>query len=424
MVVGLSYFMLRFIHCADLHLDTPFKGLAEVDESVARDLRQATFNAFERIVQLAMKEQVDFVAIAGDVFDCTDKSLKAQLDFRKGLLELNDAGIPVFVSCGNHDPLDGWTASLQWPENTHRFAGDKVEMLPVEKDGKPVAWIYGTSFPKRDVHDNLAKKFKRNDDGKLPAVAVLHANVGSNTGHESYAPATVEDLKTMKMDYWALGHVHTRNIISPEHPAIAYPGCSQARNPRETGEKGCFLVALDSNGSCNIEFHSCDTVRFQHVAVDIGDVQDIDAVIMEVLKRCEESAKDDVNLILRVKLTGRTPLNNELKRGGVATDLLDTLRSNLTGRSPWLWLEKLSIECQGDYNLDELRQGRDFVAELIGSYDKLNGSGEELEKLREELAPLLQNWQGAKFLEMTEKEELLELACQARNATLDLLVDD
>ncbi len=116
-----------FIHCADLHLGTPFRGLSELNPDLGEKLHKSTYAAFDNIVQLAITEKVDGVLIAGDVFDSEDRSLKAQLKFRDNLALLSGEGIHTYIAHGNHDPLSGWAAKLELPERVFVFPGGKVE---------------------------------------------------------------------------------------------------------------------------------------------------------------------------------------------------------------------------------------------------------------------------------------------------------
>ena len=154
----------RFIHCSDLHIDSPFKGLASQVPALNERLRESTFQSFHKIIKLAVEERVDAVLIAGDIFDGDDRSLQAQLKFRRGLLELSEKNIPSFIVHGNHDPSNSWSHTIDWPKHTTIFPGNKVESFPVTKDGKTLAWIYGISYPQKEVNENLALKFKKDQD--------------------------------------------------------------------------------------------------------------------------------------------------------------------------------------------------------------------------------------------------------------------
>ena len=278
---------IKFIHCADLHIDSPFKGIGEVNAELKEILYNSTFKSFQNIVNLAITNKVHCVLIAGDVYDGADKSLKAQLRFRDELERLSVAGIPSFIVAGNHDPLDSWSTSIDWPEIAYFFKGENVGKQPLVVGGETIADIYGISFPKREVNENLALHFERENDN-IPSIAILHTNIGENTGHKPYAPATINDLKSRKMDYWALGHVHTPKILNKNDPTILYPGNSQARNPREIGSKGCSLVVLNKDGDCTITHISTDVVRYQTGDIDISGLESFDDVIDMIKNTCEK----------------------------------------------------------------------------------------------------------------------------------------
>jgi len=416
---------VRFIHCADLHIASPFKGLSEEMPQEFKDiLRQSTFRSFGNIVELAIKKAVDCILVSGDIYDAADKNLQAQIRFRDGLRELSDAGIHGYVIHGNHDPLDSWSATLKWADKVKIFGGDKVERCVLEKSGQPIAQIYGISFPKRDINDNLALQFERQDDD-IPAIAVLHTNVGMNTGHEPYSPATIEELVSKGMDYWALGHVHKYEILKTANPAIVYPGNSQARNPRETGAKGCCLVTLYPNGDSDVEFISTDVLRYRSDNLDISDCSDVDDVMNLIKERCQEISDDmeGRHAIIRISLTGRTDLHPELQRGDNVREVLTEVREFYEGREPWIWLEKLTLNTQGSYDLEVLRRGNEFIADIIALFDELeNEESDHWTEIQEVLKAPFATWQGQRYLEGLGKEELLALATESRNWLLDRLI--
>lgn len=415
---------IRFIHCADLHIDSPFQGLSEIHPALRDLLYHSTFQSFSNIVDLAVAQDVDCVLIAGDVYDSVDKSLQAQLRFRDGLQRISDQGIPTFVACGNHDPLDSWSASLGWPENVTIFEGDHVQRVPLEKNGEVLAQVYGISYCTRDTYDNLALKFERKDN-RLPAIALLHTNVEHNTGHESYAPASLEELSAARMDYWALGHVHTHRILRNDSPVIVYPGNTQARNPRETGPKGCCLVTLEPDGECEIEFVPTDIVRYRSESLDISDCENLDEAINAAKNICDDISNrmNGRHAIICLSLTGKTDLHPELRKGGNINDLLVEVREHFEGREPLIWLERLALDTRGTYDLEALRRGNDFVADIISLYDELQDiQSQHWVTIDRILEPLLSDWQGQKLLDKPSRDALLELALKARDVTLDGLL--
>ncbi len=413
---------LKFLHCADLHIDSPFKGLSSVNTELRDILHESTYRSFLNIVDLAINEKVDCVLISGDIYDGADKSLRAQLRFRNGLQKLSDEDILTFIIHGNHDPLDGWSATIKWPELVVIFGGDKVQKYPVIKNGQVIANIFGISFATRDIYENLALQFE-NLEENIPSIALLHTNIGENTGHEPYAPASVEDLISRKMSYWALGHVHNHKILKNEYPAIVYPGNTQARNSREIGEKGCCIVTLTSQGECNISFVPTDVVRYSTHTLDISEIGNIDDLIEAVKEKCEEIAQemDKRHTIIRLKIIGRTDLHHEINKENVLEDLIVSIREQFEDADPIIWLEKLLINTNGMYDLDKIREGKDFIADIVRLYDELNVPEQIiLDELREELSVLFSSWQGArKYLDQLSDGELLEIAKQARDLTLD-----
>ena len=237
----------RFVHAADLHIDSPFKGLMKLDSEIGRQLREATHAAFLNLIRLCIEEKVDFLVVAGDVYDGSDRSPQAQLRFRNGLAELAEHGIESFVVHGNHDPLDGRYSSIDWPEGVHVY-GATPSWITATRRGEPLADIQGVSYPTQVVTDNLALNFSSPRNKNIFNIGMLHCNVGGMEGHDNYAPCSVDDLVGIGLDYWALGHIHMRQTLLEKSPAIIYPGNIQGRDPGETGARGCLIVDVGADG--------------------------------------------------------------------------------------------------------------------------------------------------------------------------------
>ncbi len=195
---------------------------------------------------LALRERVDFVVIAGDVFEVASPTLLGQTRFRDGLSRLADAGIPSFVVHGNHDPADGrsWAPSLAFPALVHRFGTEAGESVPVLRDGREIARIHGRSYPRAAVTENFAASMRAEADAPF-SIGLLHTNVGDRPGHANYAPCSLDDLRVSGMDYWALGHIHQPGQVLADPPAF-YSGIPQGRDPGELGARGCYLVEVDA----------------------------------------------------------------------------------------------------------------------------------------------------------------------------------
>jgi len=418
--------VLSFVHAADLHLDSPFVGLGEADGEVAEMLRGATFRAFENVVDLCINRSVDFLLIAGDVYDEEDRSLRAQLAFRDGLRRLADAGIHSFVVHGNHDPLEGWASSIEWPQGVHIFGGEKVESVVFERDGESAAIVHGISFARSEVKENLVRKFQA-ADSPLFQIGLLHCNVGSNTGHAPYAPCTLQDLARVGLDYWALGHVHARNVLSEETPTVLYPGCPQGRHVNEKGPRGCFLVQVNDRKEIRAEFVPTDAVRWECEDVDIsslGSEEDLLREMEDAISRVQERAEGRPS-VCRLTLKGRGPLHAIIRRPGYTEDLLSETRAQGRSLSPIVWTESVEVQTRPSVDIEARRQSEDILGDILRLIDEYRGDPEALRRLQDALAPLYNDRHCRRYLAAPQQEELLRLLEDAEVLCVDkLLAED
>jgi DNA repair exonuclease SbcCD nuclease subunit len=359
----------RFLHTGDLHLDSPFEGISvDAPAEIVSTLRQATTIAWRNIVQASISERVDFVVIAGDVFENSSPTLLGQTRFRDGLAELAERGIASYVVHGNHDPLDGrsWSPSLAFPTLTHRFGTDAVEAVPVMREGKEIARVYGRSFDRAAVTANLAAGFRRDADAPF-GIGLLHTNVGDRPGHGNYAPCSVEDLRASGMDYWALGHIHKPGIVIDRQPLAAYCGIPQGRDPGETGARGCWLVEVDPSGTPSARFIETDAVRWLHLEQSIESVVDDEALNRALRSRLADAVADAGrrSLVVRIHLTGRGPLHAHLRRTGYLADLRELLNDEAATASPFAWVESIRDATRPQVDLAARRATPDFVGDFL-----------------------------------------------------------
>jgi exonuclease SbcD len=411
-----------FIHAADLHLDSPFKGVTAHASHIAETLRNATFEAFESMIQLCIDKEVQFLLVAGDVYDGADRSLRAQLRFRDGLARLARHDIRSFVVHGNHDALDGWSSAIEWPQGVHIFGYHKVETVTVDREGTPVASVSGISFPRRNEKRNLAKHFKK-QNAPLFQIGLLHCNVGSNTGHDPYAPCELKDLVTIGLDYWALGHVHKKELLN-EDPLVVYPGNTQGLSIREQNERGCYLVTVDEKKRVDIQFQPLDSVRWYTVTVGIEEIESIhqlDHTISEEIEKVRERA-DSRPLICRVTLTGRGSLYKELQRDNAALDILERVRENYSGDTPFVWVQKVEVDCRPEVDVRERMKGEDFIAQVLQLSDAIRRSETPIhEVLMPVLSDLFHNRRVEKAIGFPSEEELEQMLRKAELLCLDKL---
>ena len=420
--------MIRFVHAADLHLDSPFRGIrSEAPDYVADTLYNATFAAYEKIIELCLRERVDALLVAGDVYDGADRSLRAQLKFIEGLKRLDDAGIRSFICHGNHDPLDGWEARLDLPSGCVRFGPD-VTSAPVFPTEPERAKVYGISYPQREMRENLSPRFREAILGDGFNIGLLHANVGSNPDHDSYAPCTVADLTDSPIDYWALGHVHTRQTLHPNQPVVVYPGNPQGRHPNEPGARGVYLVEVGDDGAAQLKFQEVDVVRWETLTLDIGGLETEQALINAVYGLAESTlaGAGGRSVVTRLVLTGRGPMHRSLRRAGMADDILEQLNKQYASARPWLWCEGIRMATASLVDRAQVAQRQDFAGDLARLAGEMREDPEALAELSKSLQALYVRSDGRAYLRehLPPDDELRELLAAAEDECLAALADE
>ena len=419
---------LRFVHAADLHLDSPFRGIRnEAPAHVAQTLSNATFDSYHNIIALCLQEEVDALLVAGDIYDGADRSLRAQLRFVDGLKQLDRSGIRSFICHGNHDPLDGWEARLDLPEGCVRF-GPGIEGFPLIPDDPERAMVYGVSYPTREVRDNLATLFAAVGSGGGFNIGLLHANVGGNSDHDSYAPCSVADLADTGFDYWALGHVHTRQTLRERGPAIVYPGNSQGRHPNEPGARGVYLVEVDEHGAVSLDFRPTDVVRWETLSLDIGPL-DTEQALLDAVNDLAEEALSEAggrSVVARLELVGRGLLHHWLNGRGTAEDIRERLNDQYAQQGTWLWCEGVRLGTASPVDRDAALRREDFVGDLIRLSTELREGGEGPVELRKLLQPLYSRREIRDLLQdfIASDEEIGQLLSDAEEECLAALVDE
>jgi DNA repair exonuclease SbcCD nuclease subunit len=413
----------KFVHCADLHLDSPLVDIQDAEPEIAEVLRTATFRAFDRIVDLAIEGQADFLLIAGDVYDGADGSLRAQLHFRDGLRRAVQNGVPCYVAHGNHDPLSRWEAQLDWPDGAYRFPGGRVEEVVVRRDGRDLACIRGTSYPVPEVRANLVPEF-RPTSKELFTIGLLHCNVGADPAHADYAPCTLDDLRAAGLNYWALGHIHAKRLLSEQDPCIVYPGNPQGRNVRESGERGCYLVTVAESGRVSPEFRATDEVRWFAEDIDISDIGTADNLRNELFIAQERvrTAAGGRAAILRIRLTGQGSLQRELQRLDSLQDLAAPLRENELNRPDFVWTESVQLATRPAIAVPARRAVNDFVGDFLRAVERLRQQPDCGAAIRELFSRHSEYRVIADQLETFSEEALREIIEPAETRGLDYLL--
>lgn len=400
-----------FVHAADLHLDTPFKGIGQVAPRVAAALQDASLSAYDRLVTLCLERGAAFVVIAGDVYDGAERGIRAQIRFRDGLQRLSDAGIQSFVVHGNHDPVAGWNAVSTWPERATVFGTDAVGSVEVHRDGELLAVVHGISYWRRDVRENLALRFRRSPQRAFQ-VGVLHCNVsGAAAGYDDYSPCSVSDLCRAGLDYWALGHIHGRMVLSgrahADEPWIVYPGNLQARSPKpsERGAKGAFVVSVEGERVIDCNPVACDLIRFADVELDLSATSELDDVrnALDDLAAEQLAAADGRSVVLRGRLVGRSELHQAFRRHGAVDELLAMLRSGSV-TEPFCWWDRLEDLSAPPRELRPVGAGSDFASDLVRLTEEIGRVPESAAEWLSELTSALPKSLQARSSAIAERE--------------------
>lgn len=350
---------MKLLHAADLHIDSPLRGLERYPDAPADLLQGATRRAMENLVELAGAERVDAVLLAGDIFDGDWKDFETALFFRGQLGRLNEAGIPVYVVSGNHDAASKISRTLTYPENVFVFGTHEAESAPPNEDAGFV--VHGQGYARQATVENLAVHYPAALPGYFN-IGLLHTALNGREGHDPYAPCTEQELAALGYDYWALGHVHTREVVSTR-PFIVFPGNIQGRHVKETGPKGATLVSVRM-GQTEIEHRDLDVVRWAHLEVDASGARDIDEACG--LARLEmERARNEVGgrpLAARVSFVGRSDAHAELwrKRDQLAAEL-----RALAQDYGDVWLEKVRPATSSPLQSADTASTRAAAGELV-----------------------------------------------------------
>ena len=354
--------MFTFIHTADLHLDSPLRGLSRHEDAPVEAIRGATRRALENLVTLALEKEVDFVLIAGDLYDGDQKDYATALFFNRQMLRLRAAKISVLAISGNHDAESVITKALSPPENVSFFPVKKAASFTFPK--LPVT-IHGQGFVNASVQENLSLKYPEAVAGNFN-IGLLHTSLAGSAQHDTYAPCSLTDLKNKGYHYWALGHIHQPEVLC-EDPWIVYPGNIQGRKINETGVRGCSLVEVDD--SLEVTSHTLiplDVVRWTHLELDLSKVSDEEALRSLISTTFSEVLQEigDRLLAVRLTFTGATPLHGHLH-----ADLsrwqaeCSSIASDIDPEQ--LWFERLKLCTTPTYDLQELAQRDDLTALVL-----------------------------------------------------------
>ncbi len=370
--------MVRFLHLADVHLDTAFEGRSA---ALREHLRDALRTAFERAVDCAIDEAVDAVLLAGDLFDDDRLSVATEAFLVEQVERLDEADIDTMYVTGNHDPGGSGfrAAQIDWPDRFHYVdtrSPTTIELTGPE--GAPQATVVAAGHVDAHEEANLAARFPE-ADGNTPTIGLLHAHVTSAAqvdAHDRYAPCTVEDLQAPGYDYWALGHIHTRQQVDADANAW-YPGNLQGRSPRETGARGGLLVTLD-DGPPDVDFRPFAPTRWEHIVLDdLEEADTVQALVQRATAAFAERAGDAqaTNWLLRLTLRGPCPMADDLASPDQVEELEQVFAERLSVRD----VEVRTRSLVPPVDPEEHRGETHLIGEVLSLLDRLETDDEALD---------------------------------------------
>jgi DNA repair exonuclease SbcCD nuclease subunit len=375
----------RFIHTADVHIDSPLIGLTRHEGAAAERIRSATREAFGNLIGQAIDEQVAFVVIAGDLYDGDWRDFHTGLFFSLQMGRLAKAGIQAFVLYGNHDAESQITKRLSLPDNVKTFSTRKAETFVL--DELKVA-LHGQSFRQRDVTENLVPGYPDPVPGMFN-IGVLHTALGGAAGHENYAPCSLDELIAKGYDYWALGHVHKGQVLH-EHPYVVFPGNLQGRHIREAGPKGTHLVTVEDGQITDFTTLHSDVVRWAHLSVAVAGCRshaEVSDCVRQSIEQAVCSAAGGRLLACRIELTGESRIHGELL-ASTGNLMAEAQAAALSLGEDAAWIERLVVSTQAQRDPAVSADQQDALAELRNMLGDAGNDDDLLQQLASDIGEL------------------------------------
>jgi DNA repair exonuclease SbcCD nuclease subunit len=374
-----------FIHAADIHLDSPLLGLSAYEGAPVELLRNAPRAAFSNLIDEAIRERVEFMVIAGDLYDGAWRDFNTGLFFAGEMGRLNREEIPVFIGHGNHDAESELTKSLTLPENVTVFSNRRAETKALEHLG---VVLHGQSFRDAKTEENLAVDYPPAVPDRFN-IGVLHTAVEGHAEHAPYAPCSLSDLTDKGYDYWALGHVHEHRILN-EVPLIAFPGNLQGRHIRETGPRGALLVTVEDSKP-TVERLFVDTVRWHRIEIDAGEAKSLQDAVLLARDRLETLVREGADgrpLATRVIFTGRSRAHGDLF--GLETQLRQEILAVASALSDSeLWIERVILNTRPELDAAAIEARSDAIADLQGILAEAGSAPDIRQRITDDLMALV-----------------------------------
>ncbi|HET7274569.1 MAG TPA: DNA repair exonuclease [Longimicrobiaceae bacterium] len=321
------------------------------------------------LVDLALSEKVDLLALSGDIVDQANKYYEATGPLERGLRRLAEAAIQVVAVAGNHDHdvLPRLIADLDSDNVKFLGAGGRWERHTIVKEGVPVLHVDGWSFPSAIYRDDPLRGYASGDGDGVPVLGLLHADL--DQPGSPYAPVRLPDLQRLPPSFWLLGHVHVPGLYGNR---VLYPGSPQAMDPGESGPHGPWLLELHGHGRHEIRQLPLSLVRYEVIEVDVTGATDelhVDSAVRNaVVSKLREIEIEGCGplkyLSCRILLVGRTALHRKLLS---RTDRIGSGSSIPGGSTASALIERISVATRPPVDLNDLAR----VADAPGTIARL-----------------------------------------------------
>ncbi|RFU64409.1 DNA repair exonuclease [Peribacillus saganii] len=398
-----------FMHAADIHLDSPFKGLKGLPFPIVERLRESTFKAFQNMIDACIEHNVDFLLLAGDLYDGENRSLRTQSRFKKEMERLNQHQIQVYIIHGNHDHMDGTWVTMEFPENVHIFNAS-VEVKTFQRQDGTLVNLYGCSYPRRHVAERMIDSYAIRE-GADYHIGLLHGNLEGSSGHSPYAPFSIKNLIEKRMDYWALGHIHKTQIVTKQ-PLSVYPGNLQGRHRKESGQKGSFLVRL---GQISQDYTFIDSADILWEAADMQFPATLpfDEILHLCRNKQEEYRSRNTGVLLEFIVSISSAGEANIFTPVFIDQLLDILNDGEDDREDFVWVYKIKLISSLPQN-EPGKHGTPFIQEMLSIASSFDGSIDAVQ-------PLFSHPKTRRYLDELTSEEYDELLEDAKFLLRQLL---
>jgi DNA repair exonuclease SbcCD nuclease subunit len=376
----------KFIHAADIHLGSILHVSKKVDKNLKDIFNNAVYYGFDRLCDLALEKQVDFIIISGDIYDREARSIKANSFFVEQCRRLEAQGIKVYAIGGNHDPMKKNSELFTLPENVHIFSSETAETMEFKNQhGEVLARIIGQSYRENWDSRKIYMNYNAPKDDILN-IALLHTQLDNNN---NYVPCSFSDLKAVEnIDYWALGHIHKYNLINSSEPTVVYPGIPQGRDFGEEGMGGVMLVEAADDKIANVQYIPISQVIFKKININLdmieeqspNNISDLESIIKskaedviseaEIAERYERIVR---GYAVKWTISGRSEVYKllEEKDEELIDYLLESLNSKLSNRSPFIYSDSIEFNIGRPIGDLELLKAENSVYKEISSFAQL-----------------------------------------------------